>query len=508
MPSSFSDQSRGYYQPYEDQPLPGPLPLGPEMMSTTHLPEIYEVHFKRTMDLFVRGFTDSFNVGDYVKVEADRGFDLGVISVIFTPASPSYPYHNIPRRRVLGLASEDEKAFLLAKIDEEYRALDICRDLALRRGMKINVLDAELQYDRRKLTFLFTSEKHTDFRELVRDLFSIFKTRIWMQKINPAQAASLEHDCRNSHFPTLPTIDKYTPEPPISSPPRYPIAPTIPPPQTSPSTRVSARFDSTQIARSTVNHRSSSITSTNSGSTFDEEEEEEYPQDRSRRVGGIRGVRDENGNLSFALTAGAGTRSGVRGLGSLPLSTQSLGLPQMSLNPQRMALSLPHGLDGQTLYTGNHSDPSGRSNSGSNERFVHDFSDLGRSISLPASLPSQNQWSSHPMDPRDISPTTTTTTNSTISSLDNVFMKNIGQYSGIPISSQQLRNYELQQHKYLNEKYGSTTSHPVDTIISKWHTKADLPIDDVQINLSHLQLGNDAFQSDHSNGYDHSNLTK
>jgi cell fate regulator YaaT (PSP1 superfamily) len=111
------------------------------------------------MDLFVRGFSESFNIGDYVKVEADRGFDLGVIAVILTPGSSSYPYHNIPRRRVLGLANEDEKAFLIAKIEEEYRALDICRDLAARRGMKINVLDAELQYDRRKLTFLFTSEK-------------------------------------------------------------------------------------------------------------------------------------------------------------------------------------------------------------------------------------------------------------------------------------------------------------------------------------------------------------
>lgn len=111
------------------------------------------------MDLFVRGFTESFNVGDFVKVEADRGFDLGVIAVLLVPGAPNYPYHSIPRRRVLSLANDEEKAFLLAKIEEEYRALDICRELAARRQMKINVLDAELQFDRRKLTFLFTSEK-------------------------------------------------------------------------------------------------------------------------------------------------------------------------------------------------------------------------------------------------------------------------------------------------------------------------------------------------------------
>jgi cell fate regulator YaaT (PSP1 superfamily) len=111
------------------------------------------------MDLFIRGFSESFKIGDFVKVEADRGFDLGVIALILLPGAADYPYHSIPRRRVLSLANDEEKAFLLAKIEEEYRALDICRELATRRQMKINVLDAELQFDRRKLTFLFTSEK-------------------------------------------------------------------------------------------------------------------------------------------------------------------------------------------------------------------------------------------------------------------------------------------------------------------------------------------------------------
>lgn len=112
------------------------------------------------MDLFIKGFSESFKNGDYVKVEADRGFDLGVVANVLIPGtSPNYPYHSVPRRRVLSVANEEEKAFLLSKIEEEYRALDICRELASRRQMKINVLDAELQFDRRKLTFLFTSEK-------------------------------------------------------------------------------------------------------------------------------------------------------------------------------------------------------------------------------------------------------------------------------------------------------------------------------------------------------------
>ena len=49
---------------------------------------------------------------------------------------------------------------------------------------KMTVVDAEYQFDRNKLTFFFEAEGRIDFRELVRDLFSIYKTRIWMQQVN------------------------------------------------------------------------------------------------------------------------------------------------------------------------------------------------------------------------------------------------------------------------------------------------------------------------------------
>jgi hypothetical protein len=48
----------------------------------------------------------------------------------------------------------------------------------------MHVVDAEYQFDRHKLTFFFEAEGRIDFRELVRDLFSIYKTRIWMQQLD------------------------------------------------------------------------------------------------------------------------------------------------------------------------------------------------------------------------------------------------------------------------------------------------------------------------------------
>lgn len=44
----------------------------------------------------------------------------------------------------------------------------------------MEILDAEWQWDRRKLTFYYTSDQRVDFRELVRELFRIWKTRVWL----------------------------------------------------------------------------------------------------------------------------------------------------------------------------------------------------------------------------------------------------------------------------------------------------------------------------------------
>jgi cell fate regulator YaaT (PSP1 superfamily) len=61
----------------------------------------------------------------------------------------------------------------------------MCNDLnASTYHIKLTFLDAEFQYDRHKLTVYYTSEKRVDFRELVRDLFAKYKSRIWMKKVN------------------------------------------------------------------------------------------------------------------------------------------------------------------------------------------------------------------------------------------------------------------------------------------------------------------------------------
>lgn len=57
----------------------------------------------------------------------------------------------------------------------------------------MTVVDVEYQFDRHKITIYYDSPVRIDFRELVRDLFSSFKARIWMKKINQFQAPDIKH---------------------------------------------------------------------------------------------------------------------------------------------------------------------------------------------------------------------------------------------------------------------------------------------------------------------------
>ena len=82
------------------------------------------------------------------------------------------------------LATSDERAQLPQKTIEEIKTLQVCRDKVLSRGLPMEIRDAEYQFDRHKLTFYFEADKRIDFRELVSDLFALYKTRIWMQQID------------------------------------------------------------------------------------------------------------------------------------------------------------------------------------------------------------------------------------------------------------------------------------------------------------------------------------
>ncbi|KXS16749.1 PSP1-domain-containing protein, partial [Gonapodya prolifera JEL478] len=135
--------------------------------------------------------------GDFVIVEADRGKDLGKVihDSIANPAQMQYYQQlyaesmldqnpgrgaEIQPKRIFRLAHQSELAMLPSKIHDEELALATCQQRVKAKRLPMEVVDAEYQWDRRKLTYYFVSDRRIDFRELVRELFKIYKTRIWL----------------------------------------------------------------------------------------------------------------------------------------------------------------------------------------------------------------------------------------------------------------------------------------------------------------------------------------
>ncbi|KAF9261530.1 PSP1-domain-containing protein [Marasmius fiardii PR-910] len=154
-------------------------------------------------------------VGDLVIVEADRGRDLGrVVNDSITvneverwletrehqqgqfgsqwgeqPMSPggsgggASTKKEINPKMIYGKAGAQEITQLAIKMQDEAKALQLCQSKVRAKKLPMEVVDAEYQWDRRKLTFYFVAEKRIDFRELVRELFRLYKTRIWMASL-------------------------------------------------------------------------------------------------------------------------------------------------------------------------------------------------------------------------------------------------------------------------------------------------------------------------------------
>jgi cell fate regulator YaaT (PSP1 superfamily) len=118
-----------------------------------------------------------FDSGDFVITDADRGLDIG--RVIGAAGKPQFrELKNV--KVILRKASEDEIRAIPAKEEREGAALVLCQAKVQELGLPMQITGAEFQFDGKKLTFYYSASKYVDFRNLVKGLFRIFGTRIWM----------------------------------------------------------------------------------------------------------------------------------------------------------------------------------------------------------------------------------------------------------------------------------------------------------------------------------------
>jgi cell fate regulator YaaT (PSP1 superfamily) len=154
------------------------------------LAHLVEVAFKgNRKEFFLWDYPDPPALHAAVIVDVDRGEDLGYIHALGDLAQKrnggcSHGCGNsLPERKALRLATEKDRGLSkdLDRLNEEARRKAMERVKANGLGMKLS--DAEWQWDRKKLTLYFTADKRVDFRNLVRDLASLFRTRIELKQI-------------------------------------------------------------------------------------------------------------------------------------------------------------------------------------------------------------------------------------------------------------------------------------------------------------------------------------
>ena len=151
---------------------------------------LVEVAFKgNRKEFFLWDYPDPPPLNAAVIVDVERGEDLGYIHALGELAQKRNGgcSHgcgtSLPERKALRLATEKDRTLSndLTKLNEEARRKAMDRVRANNLGMKLS--DAEWQWDRKKLTLYFTADKRVDFRNLVRDLASLFRTRIELKQI-------------------------------------------------------------------------------------------------------------------------------------------------------------------------------------------------------------------------------------------------------------------------------------------------------------------------------------
>lgn len=119
--------------------------------------------------------------GDKVIVETARGVEFG--SVVTGPKEVEDDKITQPLKSVIRLATEDDKKKEEKNKEKEKEAFKICLDKIHKHGLEMKLIDAEYTFDNNKVLFYFTADGRIDFRQLVKDLAAIFKTRIELRQI-------------------------------------------------------------------------------------------------------------------------------------------------------------------------------------------------------------------------------------------------------------------------------------------------------------------------------------
>lgn len=129
------------------------------------------------------------NKDDYVVVETARGIEFGNVTV--GPKQVSEDEIVQPLKKVIRVAQEEDFIIHQNNKEKAKEAFKICERKIAEHGLEMKLIDVEYTFDNNKVIFYFTADGRVDFRELVRDLAAIFKTRIELRQIGVRDEAKM-----------------------------------------------------------------------------------------------------------------------------------------------------------------------------------------------------------------------------------------------------------------------------------------------------------------------------
>ena len=120
--------------------------------------------------------------GDHVIVETARGIEYGYVVGNITEKRDEDVV--MPLKPIIRIATKEDDKKAEENVEKEKKAFKICKEKIAKHGLQMKLIDTEYTFDNNKVLFYFTADGRIDFRELVKDLASVFKTRIELRIVS------------------------------------------------------------------------------------------------------------------------------------------------------------------------------------------------------------------------------------------------------------------------------------------------------------------------------------
>ena len=152
--------------------------------------EVVDIQFRPGQKIY---FFDpdgvSYHVGDHVIIDTARGAEYGICA----SGNHMIPPKDVvaPLRKVLRLATAQDEKIVAENRAKEKKAYDVCLQKIADHKLDMQLVSAEVAFDGSKILFYFTADERVDFRELVKNLASVFHTRIELRQIGVRDKAKM-----------------------------------------------------------------------------------------------------------------------------------------------------------------------------------------------------------------------------------------------------------------------------------------------------------------------------